>query len=122
MPNDSQDEETGVARLPAPTRAPEDNLAQAEFDQPPALSDEDLKARQDAMGTRRKPAGPRLGEGPATGAQPLEQVEDVPETEVTEAAEFDPDNPDRGVADDGDGGDDGGDDGGREPLESSERE
>lgn len=116
MPNDEQDNdggnvESGVARLPQPTRAPDD-LSRAVEIQPPALSDEALKARQDALGTRRKPAGPPLGEGPAADSNARALIEDVPETEVTAAREYDPENPN----------DDGGTDGSNDPLESSERD
>lgn len=116
MPNDSHTNadgtvETGVAKLPAPTRAPEGSLAQADALQPPALSDEDLKKRQDALGTRRKPAGPTLTEGPGGGAaNALDAGAGVPETGVSQAAAFDPDNPSVGQTSDDT----------NEPLESSE--
>jgi hypothetical protein len=116
MPNDSQNNadgtvETGVAKLPAPTRAPEGGLAQAEGMQPPALSDEDLKKRQEALGIRRKPAGPPLTEGPGGGAaNALDGGAGVPETDVSQAATFDPDSPSVGQTSDDT----------KEPLESSE--
>lgn len=94
MPNDQHDDapgtETGTGRLPEPTRASERT---AERLQQPALSDEDIERRQNALGTHRKPAGPPLGEGIGGGAAAREQVEDVPETDVVPAREYDPEKP-----------------------------
>ncbi|HKR63271.1 MAG TPA: hypothetical protein VJZ00_06025 [Thermoanaerobaculia bacterium] len=112
--NDDNAVETGEARLPEPTRAPARARAalEDEMAQQPALSDDELQRRQDALGTKRKPAGPQLDRGPAPGAAAMvERTEDVPETDVSEAPSFDPEDPE------GAGGG-----GGREnePLESSE--
>ena len=57
--------ETKVARLPEPQCAPPEARAAAEADQQPALSEEELRERQIAMGTRRRPAGPPLEGGRA---------------------------------------------------------
>lgn len=91
MPNDPQENaegtiETTVGSLPAPTRAPENARAAADALQQPALSEEDLRKRQEALGTRRKPAGPPLdADGRrSAGADALDQPADVPETDVTE--------------------------------------
>ena len=119
MPNQPQNNnegtvETGVATLPAATRAPENVLAEAEAMQQPALSDEDLRKRQEALGTRRKPAGPLLEDGPGgavVAAAALDQGAGVPETDVSETPEYDPENPTGGGAVAG----------ANEPLESSER-
>jgi len=75
--------ETQVARLPEPQCAPPETRAAAEADQQPALSEEELRERQTAMGTRRRPAGPPLegGSRSATDDRPSE----VPETDVTTA-------------------------------------
>jgi hypothetical protein len=89
---DNQDEETGVGHLPAPTPAPDDGIVSIASDDA-ALSDEELKRRQDALGTKRKPAGPQLGQGPDAGVFGIDQPEDVPPTEVTEAAELEPEDP-----------------------------
>lgn len=88
MPNVPQDNADGaieaeVARLPEPQGAPPEGLATAEAVQQPALSDEELQQRQDAMGTRRRPAGPPLEGGPLS--ETAEQPSDVPETDVTPA-------------------------------------
>ena len=89
MPNALQDNADGVieaeeARLPEPQCAPPEELTALEDFQQPALSEEELRERQDAMGTRRRPAGPPLegGEGgPFSDA--MENPSDVPETDVT---------------------------------------
>lgn len=86
MPNVPQDNadgaiETEVAKLPEPRRAPPEGLGLAEDIQQPALSEEELRERQDAMGTRRKPAGPPLEGGPLSIIE--EHPSDVPETDVT---------------------------------------
>lgn len=86
MPNVPQDNADGVieaevARLPEPRRAPPEGLAIAEDVQQPALSEEELRERQDAMGRRRRPAGPPLEGGPLSITE--EQPSDVPETDVT---------------------------------------
>ncbi|HYX27151.1 MAG TPA: hypothetical protein VE863_01190 [Pyrinomonadaceae bacterium] len=73
--------EAGVAQLPEPQSAPPEGLAPAE-EQPP-LSKEELQARQDAISTRRRPAGPSLEGGPLSEVQ--EQPSDVPETDVMPA-------------------------------------
>jgi hypothetical protein len=75
--------ETEVARLPEPQRAPPEGLGLAEDIQQPALSEEELRERQDAMGTRRRPAGPPLEGGPLSFIE--EHPSDVPETDVTPA-------------------------------------
>lgn len=116
MPNDQDDApgtESGEGRLPAPTHAPATRALDDSM-QTPALSDEEIQERQDAMGKKRKPAGPPLGNtrGPGDLA-PLDVTEDVPETDVTPAREFDPEQRSEN---------DGGGDEGPEPLESSERD
>jgi hypothetical protein len=88
VPNVPQDNADGaieaeVAKLPEPRRAPPEGLAIAEALQQPALSEEELRERQDAMGTRRRPAGPPLEGGPLS--ETAEQPSDVPETDVTPA-------------------------------------
>ena len=88
MPNVPQDNADGAieaeeARLPEPQRAPPEGLATPESAQQPALSEEELRQRQDAMGTRRRPAGPPLEGGPLS--ETAEQPSDVPETDVTPA-------------------------------------
>lgn len=88
MPNVPQDNADGVieakvARLPEPQCAPPEGIATAEAAQQPALSEEELRERQDAMGTRRRPAGPLLEGGPLS--ETAEQPSDVPETDVTPA-------------------------------------
>lgn len=108
MPNDPQDEgiiETSVGQLPAATLPPQGPAALDDAALTPALSDEELRERQDAMGTRRKPAGPPLGPGPA-GAEALDQGADVPETDVIVVQVIDSDDAD----------------GSPEPLDSSENE
>ena len=94
MPNVPKDNadcaiEAGVARLPEPRRAPPEGLALAEAVQQPALSEEELRERQDAMGKRRKPAGPPLEGGPSLEGAPLSATEEhpshVPATDVTPA-------------------------------------
>jgi hypothetical protein len=75
--------EAEVATLPEPQCATPEELARAATDEQPALSEEELQKRQDAMGTRRKPAGPPL-EGASRSAI-NEQPSDVPETDVTPA-------------------------------------
>lgn len=91
MPNVPQDNadgaiEAGVARLPEPQRAPPEGLAQAEALQQPALSEEELRERQEAMGMRRRPAGPPLEGGPLSALSAIEEhPSDVPETDVTPA-------------------------------------
>jgi hypothetical protein len=75
--------ETEVARLPEPQCAPPEARAAAEADQQPALSEEELRERQIAMGTRRKPAGPPLGGGSRSATD--ERPSDAPETDVTSA-------------------------------------
>jgi hypothetical protein len=91
VPNVPQDNaagaiEAGVARLPEPQCAPPEGLAQADVQQP-ALSEEELRERQVAMGTRRKPAGPPLEGGPLSALSATdERPSDVPETDVTPAA------------------------------------
>ena len=75
--------EAEAARLPEPQRASPEELARAEADDQPALSEEELQRRQDAMGTRRRPAGPPL-EGSSRSAID-EHPSDVPETDVTPA-------------------------------------
>lgn len=75
--------EAEVATLPEPQRATPDESARAEADEQPTLSEEELQRRQDAMGTRRRPAGPPL-EGASRSATD-EPPSDVPETEVTPA-------------------------------------
>jgi hypothetical protein len=94
MPNDPQDEgiiETSQGELPEPTRPPEGPVALDDAPQTPALSDEELRERQEAMGTRRKPAGPPLGPGPAGDLEALDQGADVPETDVIDAQVIDTD-------------------------------
>jgi len=88
VPNVPQDNADGVieaevAKLPEPRRAPPEGLAPAEAVQQPALSEEELRERQDAMGTRRRPAGPPLEGGPLSETE--QQPSDVPETDVTPA-------------------------------------
>jgi len=88
VPEDTADGaiEAEVARLPEPQCAPPEALAQAEAAQQPALSEEELQERQDAMGTRRRPAGPPLEGGPVSPLSDIEQhPSDVPETDVTPA-------------------------------------
>jgi hypothetical protein len=76
--------EAGVASLPEPQCAPPEGLAPAEAFQQPALSEEELRERQDAMGTRRRPAGPSLEGGPLSALSAIEEhPSDVPETDVT---------------------------------------
>ena len=75
--------EAEVATLPEPQRASPEELARSEAVQQPALSEEELQRRQDAMGTRRRPAGPPL-EGASRSAID-EHPSDVPETDVTPA-------------------------------------
>ena len=75
--------EAEVATLPEPQCAPPEALATADDDQQPALSEEELRERQIAMGTRRRPAGPPLEGGPLSDAE--ERPSDVPETDVTPA-------------------------------------
>ena len=88
MPDVPQDDadgkiETEVARLPEPQRAPARRGVQADaLDDEPALSEEELRERQAALGVRRKPAGPPR-RAPLTAAD--DQPSDVPETEVTPA-------------------------------------
>lgn len=89
MPNVPQDNANGaieaeVAKLPEPRRAPPEGLALAEDVQQPALSEEELRERQAAMGTHRRPAGPPL-EGGALANAIDEHPSDVPETDVTPA-------------------------------------
>jgi len=88
VPNVLQDSdgaiEAGVARLPEPQRAPPEGLAPAEAVQQPALSEEELRERQAAMGTHRRPAGPSLEGGPLS-ATIEDHPSDVPETDVTPA-------------------------------------
>jgi hypothetical protein len=74
--------EAEVASLPEPQFAPPKGLA-AEDIQQAALSEEELQARQDAMGTRRRPAGPPLEGGPLSDAE--EHPSDVAETDVMPA-------------------------------------
>lgn len=88
MSNVLEDNADGVieaeeARLPEPQRAPPQSRTTAEEVQQPALSEEELRKRQEAMGTRRKPAGPPLEGG--TRSANLEHPSDVPETDVTPA-------------------------------------
>ncbi len=91
MPNVPQDDadgviEAGVATLPEPQRAPPEGLAQAEALQQPALSEEELRKRQEALSTRRRPAGPSLEGGPLSALSAIEEhPSDVPETDVTPA-------------------------------------
>ena len=75
--------EAEVATLPEPQCAPPEELARGEAVQQPALSEEELQKRQDAIGTRRRPAGPPL-EGASRSAID-EHPSDVPETGVTPA-------------------------------------
>lgn len=78
--------EAGVASLPEPQCAPPEGLAQAAALEQPALSEEELRERQDAMGTRRRPAGPSLEGGPLSALSATEEhPSDVPETDVTPA-------------------------------------
>lgn len=77
--------EAEVARLPEPQRAPPDARTAAEEVQQPALSEEELRERQIAMGTRRRPAGPPLEGGSRSLVD--ERPSDVPETDVTSAEE-----------------------------------
>ena len=88
MPNVLEDTdgaiEAEVARLPEPQCAPPDGLAQAEAVQQPTLSDEELRERQAAIGTHRRPAGPPL-EGGALASAIEEHPSEVPETDVTPA-------------------------------------
>ena len=74
--------EAEVATLPEPQCAPSEGLRAAEAIQQPALSEEELRERQIAMGTRRRPAGPPL-EGGQRGALSAiqEHPSDVPETD-----------------------------------------
>lgn len=85
VPQDNADGviEAGVARLPEPQCAQPEGLAALEANQQPALSEEELRERQDAMSTRRKPAGPHLEGGPLSAIE--EHPSDVPETDVTQA-------------------------------------
>ena len=91
MPNVPKDNADGaieaeVATLPEPQFAPPEGLARAEAIQQPALSEEELRERQDAMGTRRRPAGPPLEGGPHRALSAIEeQPSDVPESDVTPA-------------------------------------
>lgn len=91
MPNVPQDNadgmiEAAVARLPEPQYAPPEGLALAEAIQQPALSEEELRERQEAMSTRRRPAGPSLEGGPLSALSAIdEHPSDVPETDVTPA-------------------------------------
>jgi hypothetical protein len=75
--------EAEVASLPEPQFAPPEGLEAAEDIQEPALSEEELQERQDAMGTRRRPAGPPLEGGPLSDAK--EHASDVAETDVMPA-------------------------------------
>ena len=77
--------EAAEARLPEPQCAPPEGLAVAEDLQQPALSEEELRERQEAMGTRRKPAGPPLEGGLSALSDTEEHPSDVPETDVTPA-------------------------------------
>ena len=88
VPQDNADGviEADVARLPEPQSAPPEGLASAEALQQPALSEDELRERQDAIGTRRRPAGPPL-EGGALANAIDEHPSDVPETDVTPAEE-----------------------------------
>ena len=88
MPNVLEDNADGVieaevASLPEPQCAPPEGLGLAEDVQQPALSEEELRERQDAMGTSRRPAGPPLEGGPLSITE--EHPSDVPETDVTPA-------------------------------------
>jgi hypothetical protein len=74
--------ETEVGSLPEATRAPELGLAHAKAIQQPALSDDELRQRQAAISTRRKPDGPpREQRLPDDGAD--SPPSSVPETGVT---------------------------------------
>ena len=75
--------EAEVASLPEPQFAPPEGLAVAEDIQQAALSEEELQERQDAIGTRRRPAGPPLEGGPLSDAE--EHPSDVAETDVMPA-------------------------------------
>lgn len=90
MPNALQDNADGVieaeeASLPEPQCAPPEGLTALKDFQQPALSEEELRERQNAMSTRRRPAGPPLEGGPLTASITAEQPSDVPETDVTPA-------------------------------------
>jgi hypothetical protein len=74
--------ETEVGSLPEATRAPELGLAHAKAIQQPALSDEELRQRQAAIGTRRKPDGPSREQRLLDDVADC-QPSDVPETGVT---------------------------------------
>ena len=85
MPNVLQHNADGAieaeeATLPEPQYATPEGLASLEDLQQPALSDEELRERQDAMGTRRRPGGPPLQGGPLADID--ERPSDVPETDV----------------------------------------
>lgn len=74
--------ETEVGSLPAATRAPELGRSHAKAMQQPALSDEELRQRQAAIGIRRRPDGPSREQrllGDVADSQPS----DMPETGVT---------------------------------------
>jgi len=78
--------EAEVATLPEPQCAPPEGLRAAEAIQQPTLSEEELRERQAAMGTRRRPAGPPLEGGPLSGLSAIEEhPSDVPETDVSPA-------------------------------------
>ena len=88
MPNAPQNDaggtiETEEGTLPEATRAPEPahGLILAEVIHEPALSEEELQARQAAIGVRRKPDGPPREDAPLDDADT--QPSDVPETGVT---------------------------------------
>ena len=75
--------EAEVATLPEPQRAPPESPSRSEAIQQPALSEEELQKRQDAIGERRRPAGQPL-EGASRSAVD-DNPSDVPETDVTPA-------------------------------------
>ena len=75
--------EAEAATLPEPQCAPPEELTRGEAVQQPALSEEELERRQDAIGTRRRPAGPPLEGGSRSAID--EQPSDVAETDVTPA-------------------------------------
>lgn len=92
MSNPPQDEshgtiETEEGRLPEPTPAPDDALAQG-TDAEPTLSEDELDRRQAAIGKVRKPSGPPERENSrAAGADT--RPSDVPPTEATPADDDD---------------------------------
>ncbi|HKO44912.1 MAG TPA: hypothetical protein VJU84_16665 [Pyrinomonadaceae bacterium] len=75
--------EAEVATLPEPQRAPPESPSLSEAIQQPALSEEELQKRQDAIGERRRPAGPPLESASRSAVD--DNPSDVPETDVTPA-------------------------------------